>query len=436
MNKFDFKILIADDEEGMRKIFLKTLAIEGFSVDTVNNGKEAIKRLKSKQYNLVFIDLILPDINGVEIIKKIDTNSIIAVIITAFATIETAVNAMKFGASDYIKKPFDIKDIISITYRFYDKKNSYKAYDSEKVVKRKLIYKSKQMAEIVKKVNKIKDHDIPVFITGESGTGKEMIARLIHEKGNRKSRPFVPINCTAIPPELLESELFGHEKGAFTGANAKKPGKFEIAGDGIILLDEIGDMNIKLQSKLLRAIEEKSFEPIGGITNIPLKARLIAITNTNINNLISNKEFRVDLYYRLNGIRIHISPLRERKEDIEPLIDYFIDYYKNFYKKWDIEISTEAYKFLNCYCWPGNIREMKNAIESAVLLSSNKKVLMANDFPINISYNNRKSELNEIERESIIGALIKYNFNRSLTAESLKISRRTLYNKMKKYSID
>ena len=431
MNKYDFRILIADDEEGMRKIFIKTLAIEGFSVDAVDNGKEAIKRLKSKQYNLAFIDLILPDINGVEIIKNIDTDNIIAVIVTAFATVETAVNAMKFGASDYIKKPFDIKDIISTAYRFYDKKNSYKIPGSEKIVKRKLIYKSKQMVDIVKCVNKIKDHDIPVLITGESGTGKEMIARLIHEKGNRKNKPLIPINCTAIPSELLENELFGHEKGAFTGANTKKPGKFEIAGDGIILLDEIGDMNIKLQSKLLRVIEEKLFESIGGLISIPLKARLIAITNKNINNLINNKEFRVDLYYRLNGIRIHIPPLRERKEDIEPLINYFIDYYKNFYKKWDIEISTEAYKFLNNYCWSGNIREMKNAIESAVLLSSNKKVLMANDFPINISYNNRKSELNEIERESIIGALIRYNFNRSL-----KISRRTLYNKMKKYSIE
>ena len=437
MSKENYKILIVDDEDGMRQIFKKALSLEGFYTDTIGTGHEAIKLLNHNNYNLAFIDLKLPDISGVEIIKNIDTENIFTVMITAYATVETAVNAMKFGARDYIKKPFDINDVLSIVNRQYDRniKKGDSVLTEEKVLKKEFIFKSKQSSEIIEKIDKIKDHDIPVLITGESGTGKEMIARMIHEMGNRKNEPFITINCTAIPKESLESELFGYEKGAFPGADRNKRGRFETAGKGIVLLDEIGDISTGLQIKLLRAIEEKVFDPVGGNNSIPMNARIIATTNAELSNLIQEKKFRSDLYFRLNRIRIHLPSLRERKEDIEPLINYFLSYYKKFYNKKGVEISTEAFKCLKGYKWPGNVREMKNTIESAVLLSEDKKILVAKDFHIEKNDDEMKFQLNNIEKETILGVLIQYKFNRSLAAKSLRISRKTLYNKMKKYKL-
>lgn len=432
-----YKILVVDDEKGMCEGIMKVLSLEGYNVDTVESGLEAIKKINSGKYRLAFIDLKLPDIDGIEIIKNINKDNIDIVIITAHATVETAVSAMKFGASDYIKKPFDLSDIIDITKKFYLKSSYTNMEQKTSNDQFQIIYKSKNMSDVIEKINKIKDCDIPVLLLGESGTGKELIARYIHTYGNRNDKPFIAINCAAIPQELLESEFFGYEKGSFTGANQKKQGKFEAAGDGILFLDEIGDMDLSLQSKLLRVLESKCFEPIGSVKSVSFKARIIASTNQNITDFIKHKKFREDLYYRLNGIKINLPQLKERIEDIQLLIDYFKIKFENIYNKKNITFSSEAIRFLKNYIWPGNVRELKNVIESAILLSNSNKVLFPEDFSIDTGTDeNYSSEINGFEKEAIINALSKNQFNRSLAAKALKISRKTLYNKMKKYLIN
>ena len=435
-NKSNFRILIVDDEIGMSEGMKKVLNLEGFTVNTTESGLEAVKLIQSGLYKLVFVDLKLPDIDGVEVVRRINTENVIVVIITAFATVETAVTAMKCGAADYIKKPFDISDIIGISERFYLKTMLKRPEGIEKEDEYKIVYKSGVMEEIIEKVRKIKDWDMPVLILGESGTGKEIIARMIHSSGKRSLEPFVAVNCAAIPHDLLESELFGHEKGAFTGALQRKPGRFELARGGVLFLDEIGDMNISLQSKLLRAIESRVFEPVGSVKPVEFHARIIASTNQNLSELIRKKRFREDLYHRLNGVKIIIPPLRERQDDIAPLIDYFKAKFETMYRKEKINISTEAMRNLKNYGWSGNVRELKNVIESAILLSGSKSILFPEDFSIDFPLGDDfSSELDNREKKNILEALSSNQFNRSLAAKALKISRKTLYNKMKKYSL-
>ena len=290
--KKNFKVLIVDDETGMCEGMMKALSLEGFDVETADNGLSAVQKIGSGKFKMAFIDLRLPDIDGVEVVKRIKTENIYVVIITAYATVETAVSAMKYGAADYIKKPFDIGDIIDITERFYLKNTLLKNKKDDNRNELHFIYKSDKITEIIDKICKIKDWEIPVLLLGESGTGKELAAEMIHTQGNRRDKPFIAINCAAIPSELLESELFGYEKGAFTGAAHRKPGKFEIAEDGILFLDEIGDMNLSLQAKLLRAIEVKSFEPVGSVKSLPFEARVIASTNQNLMESIKQRKFR------------------------------------------------------------------------------------------------------------------------------------------------
>ena len=366
---------------------------------------------------------------------SIDTEITNVVIITAFATIKTAIDAMKLGAADYIQKPFDYGEIVNIADRFFNKHSLINDDNHYIENKGNIIIASDEMKEIEEIVNKIKDQNISILLLGESGTGKEIIARLIHKIGNRKESPFIGINCSAIPKDLLESELFGCEKGTFSNTAKQKIGKFESAKDGIIFLDEIGDMNYPLQSKILRVLEEKTFEKLGGTTQIPFKARIIASTNHNLKDLIKQKKFREDLYYRLNGIKIEIPPLRNRKDDIEPLIFNFINSFKNMYKKTNITISSEAIRFLKCYSWPGNIRELRNVVESAVLLANNGKILFPEDFYVETEENYKDSIVFENEKKAILDALQENKFNKTLTAKSLKISRKSLYDKMKRYSI-
>ncbi|MBW1672166.1 MAG: sigma-54-dependent Fis family transcriptional regulator, partial [Deltaproteobacteria bacterium] len=368
MNKDEFKILIIDDEVGMREGLQKTLLIEGFDVQTASTGTNGLDMMRKAHFDLAFIDYKIPDLNGIEIIKRIDVESLYTVIITAYASVESAVNAMKLGASDYLRKPFDNQDIIDIAEKYFRKKNH--SHDHNTRNKKDIcIYKSKSMESIMQQVKSIAKSHIPALIQGESGTGKEIIARLIYQEGDYAGKPFVCINCAAIPSELLESELFGYEKGAFSGAIHKKIGKFELAEDGIIFLDEIGDMDINLQAKLLRVLEEKTFERIGGLKQITVGARVISSTNANLKNLMNKKKFRSDLYYRLNGIQINLPPLRERTEDIEILANHFLEYYQGYYQKEGIEFSTEAIRKLKKHTWPGNIRELKHCVESIILLS-------------------------------------------------------------------
>ncbi|MDC7226282.1 MAG: sigma-54 dependent transcriptional regulator [Spirochaetales bacterium] len=439
MDKKDFRILLADDETGLLEGLSITLKLEGYSVDTVACGKDAVCALGKNWYDLAFLDLKLGDMDGIEVVKSIQPAITPIVIMTAYASVESAVSSMKMGVLDYIQKPFDNSDIISIADRFFDEKLD-KAADVELSSEKfsRIIFKSKKSIEAYKTVDKVKNCDIPVLLLGESGTGKEVFARIMHENCERKDEPFVGINCSAIPAELLESELFGHEKGAFSGAAAEKPGKIESAGGGTLFLDEIGDMDFKLQSKLLRVLEEKTFERIGGLKPILFNARIIASTNRDIKKMINEKEFRSDLYFRLRGIEIELPPLRERPEDLEALIHQFVARFSESYKK-NVSVSSEAVAALKDYSWPGNIRELRNVVETAVLLAEDHSLLLSDHFRLETkktAVSEDAGHIDEMEKDFIIKALENNRFNRTLAAKELNISRKTLYNKIKKYSIE
>jgi DNA-binding NtrC family response regulator len=430
-NRRDFSILIVDDEEGMRLGLDKALSLEGYRVESVATGAEARRRAHAERFDCAFVDLKLPDLNGTDLLSDLREAGTAVVIITAFASVDTAVRAMKLGAVDYLQKPFDNQDIVALADRLCLGTHA----DEESSAGEGFVAASPAMKQIVATLRKVLDSEIPLLLQGESGTGKEMLARFVHQKSARAGRPFVAINCAAIPPELLESELFGHEKGSFTGAHATVPGKFEAAGTGTIFLDEVGDMSLHLQTKLLRALEERSFEPVGSTRTIPLAARIIASTNSDLASMIREKRFRLDLYYRLKGVAVTIPPLRERREDIEPLLSIFLDSFRKRYNKPGVEISREAVRFLRTYQWPGNVRELKNAVESAVLLSDQNRPLLPQDFLLEAPGEAVLPELWKQEREAIIEVLKRTGYNRSVASRELGMSRKTLYNKMKRYSI-
>lgn len=439
MNKGEFKILVVDDEPGMREGLGKALGFEGFSIETAKGGTEAVHMIKDTDIDLAFVDLKLPDIDGCEVARRTSGNGgkhTSVVIMTAYATVETAVNAMKIGVADYIKKPFDNSDLISIANRFFNqKKLSLSGHSSKSSITGEALFMDDKMRDLTGIVEKIKDCNIPVLILGESGTGKEVFARLIHSLSRRGDKPFIGVNCSAVPSQLMESEFFGHEKGAFSDAVSAKPGKFELAGEGTLFLDEIGDMELKLQSKLLRVLEERSFERIGGISSLPFHARLIASTNRDLSSLINGNQFRSDLYFRLKGIELSIPPLRERQMEIEHFVRYFLELFSENYGKEDIRISSEALSFLKTYDWPGNIRELKNIVESAVVLSEDHNILLSRDFRIDMR-GRQQDHFSVKEKEYILEALEHNRYNRTLAARELNVSRKTLYNKMKKYFIE
>jgi two-component system, NtrC family, response regulator AtoC len=435
MNKDEFKILVVDDEEGMREGLEKALLLEGFFVQTAANAAEALQKLGKGGFDLAFIDYKLPDLDGIEIIKRCETEQLNIVVITAFASIENAITAMKLGASDYLIKPFTNREIIEIACKYY-KQKSMVGKENHGHRTDDFIYVSETMKSVVDNAKLIAGSPIPVLIEGESGTGKEMIAKFIYREGGFEGKPFVGINCAAIPSELLESELFGYEKGAFSGAHQTKIGKFESAEDGMVFLDEIGDMSIELQAKLLRVLEEKSFERIGGLKTIAFQARVISSTNIDLRDHIQKGNFRSDLYFRLKGIQLHIPALRERDKDIEVLAHHFLDHYRNKYQKEALELSAEALRKLKRHSWPGNVRELKHVIESTVLLAGSKKKILSEDLPIESGIDSNSINIQELERASIMNALVENHFNRSLAAKSLQISRKTLYSKMKRYSIE
>lgn len=441
-NRGDFTILVADDEEGMRFGLEKALSLEGYRVVTAATGAEARAIARREILHCAFVDLRLPDVGGIELVSSLRERNASVVVITAYATVDTAVRAMKLGAADYLQKPFDNQDIVEMADRLClgevagEREQTVTAADLPAgTPDGELVAESQVMRDIIATLSKVRDSDIPVLLQGESGTGKELLARRIHRLGRRGERPFVAINCAAIPGELLESELFGHERGAFTGAQAARAGRFEAAGEGTIFLDEIGDMSLHLQTKLLRALEERSFEPVGASRSVPLRARIVASTNCDLPQMVREKRFRLDLYYRLKGVSVTIPPLRERRDDIEPLLSFFLARYRLRYQKPSVELSREAIRHLRGYSWPGNIRELKNAIESAVLLSEGDRPLLPQDFLLEGPAEGGVPELWRQEKDTIIDVLGKFGFNRSVAARSLGMSRRTLYNKMKKYGI-
>jgi DNA-binding NtrC family response regulator len=435
LSRRGFSLLIVDDEEGMRLGLEKALSLEGYRVTSAETGAEALRKARQERFDCAFVDLKLPDLSGTDLLSDLKRSGTAVVIITAFASVETAVRAMKLGAVDYLQKPFDNHDIVALADRLCLGARDAERPDREVLLEQTLVAASPAMRHIVETLRKVMDSEIPLLLQGESGTGKEILARFVHEKGSRFGRPFVAINCAAIPPELLESELFGHEKGAFTGAHATAVGKFEAAGAGTIFLDEIGDMGLQLQTKLLRALEQRTFEPVGSTRAVPLSARIIASTNSDLSVLIKEKKFRLDLYYRLKGLAVTIPPLRDRREDIEPLLSLFLDLYRKRYNKPSVEISREAVRFLRSYPWLGNVRELKNAIESAVLLSEQNRPLLAQDFLLEGTAEANLPELWQQERDAIINVLKRTGYNRSVASRELGMSRKTLYNKMKRYAI-
>ncbi|AAR34330.1 sigma-54-dependent Fis family transcriptional regulator [Geobacter sulfurreducens] len=383
------RILVADDEESMRWVLSKALRKKGFTVDLARDGEEALRLIQSNEYDLAILDIKMPGFTGLELLDKVRElkHDLLMVIMTAEASMKNAVEAMKRGAYDYITKPFDLDVIDAIIEKVHKAREitSQMTILREELKERyhlekNIIGNSPAMREVYKTIGKVAPSDVTVLVQGESGTGKELIARAIHFNSKRIGKPFIALNCAAIPKDLLESELFGFEKGAFTGAVERKLGKFEQANGGTIFLDEIGDMPLDLQAKILRVLQEKEVTRTGGSQNIAVDVRIVAATNQNLEELVRKKQFREDLFYRLNVVPIQLVPLRERKEDVPLLVDYFL---QNACAELEVspkKCSPEAMALLTTHSWPGNVRELENTIKRAVILSSDP-LLTPSDFP-------------------------------------------------------
>lgn len=382
------RILVADDEESMRWVLSKALKRKGISVDLAKNGDEALSMIQKGVYDLAILDIKMPGLSGLDLLEKAREmkSDLLFVIMTAEASMKNAVEAMKRGAYDYITKPFDL-DVIDAIIEKIEKAREMTSQVSllkEELKDRYLLEKtiignSPAMREIYKTVGKVAPSDMTVLVQGESGTGKELIARAIHFNSKRLGKPFIAINCAAIPKELLESELFGFEKGAFTGAVERKLGKFEQASGGTIFLDEIGDMPLDLQAKILRVLQEKEITRTGGNQNIVVDTRIVAATNQDLEGKVKDKSFREDLFYRLNVVPIRLIPLRERKEDIPLLIEYFLSKTCSEMQIPIKKCTKDAFDLLSSYAWPGNVRELENTVKRTVILSSDN-LLTADDF--------------------------------------------------------
>lgn len=445
-------VLLIDDDINLCKVLRYQLEKNGFTVSSANNGNEGINLFNKNDYDIVITDIKMPDISGIDVLRKIrsENDKVIIIIITAHGSVENAIEACRLGANDYLTKPFGQEQLLfviekAVQFRQLQEQNIL--LQQEVAGKYKLdnmIANSAPMQEVLKLTMKVARSNATVLITGESGTGKELIARAIHYNSPRKTKPLITVNCPSIPENLIESELFGHIKGAFTGAIRDKKGQFEQADGGSIFLDEIGDLREDLQAKLLRVLQEHEFQRVGGSKTIKVDVRIIAATNRNLEQLIKEKRFREDLYYRLSVVPIKIAPLRERKEDIPFLIDFFIKKYsegKNF------KVSAEAIKLLQVYDWPGNVRELENIIERIITLATNSEITVSN-IPDHISgstYEPQATTINipeegigleEIERLVIKEILQRTGGNRSKTARLLKIPRHILLYRLKKYNLE
>ncbi len=469
------RILVADDEESIRWVLAKALEKQGFIVDLAEDGLQARTLARQNHYDLAVLDIKMPGIHGLELLKqfRVDYPETLIIIMTAEATMEHAVAAIKNGAYDYLTKPFDLTALDAIILKAEKAAELTGRIDQLKEelqdqcnFGRSIIGNSQPMQEIYKILGRIAGSDITALITGESGTGKELVARAIHINSQRLGKPFIALNCAAIPHDLLETELFGHERGAFTGAIERKTGKFEQADGGTLFLDEIGDMPVELQAKLLRVLQEKEITRTGGEKTLKVDVRIIAATNQNIVSLVKEKQFREDLYYRLNVVPIKLPPLRKRRDDIPELVDFFLQKAKQEFGIDSMECSSEVLALFETHRWPGNVRELENAIKRAVLLSPNQ-VLIPVDFPdlLEGEKSLRKSEslealvaqklenslarmnlkemnnlyemvLHQIERPLINIVLQKTRGNQIKTADILGINRNTLRKKIKILDID
>ena len=453
------KILIVEDKESMAQMLRETLEEEGYSTVIARDGLEGIRLLRETRFDLVLTDLKLPKKDGIEVLKTSKTeNPLIPVIVmTAFGTVETAVAAMKQGSFDFITKPFDTDHLLLLmnraleTQRVLTENILLKDEISSRFGIPKIVGKSACIQEVALKVQKVAPAKTTVLLLGESGTGKELFARAIHNLSERRDYPFVPINCAAIPRELLESELFGHEKGAFTGAEAKKLGKFELADKGTVFLDEIAEMDLSLQAKLLRVLQEGEIERVGGVKSVRIDVRIIAASNRDLEKAAAEKLFREDLFYRLNVFPVIIPPLRERKDDIPLLVEYFIDKYCSELKTGKKTITPDALELLINYPWKGNVRELENCIERAIILCEgdmltgdnivlNRQMLLESslrNLPMDGPLEDSVREAVRItETQRIVRALKETKGNKSRASELLKVSYKTLLTKIKDYGID
>ncbi|OGF44949.1 MAG: hypothetical protein A2452_08695 [Candidatus Firestonebacteria bacterium RIFOXYC2_FULL_39_67] len=449
------QILIVDDEKNILEAF-KLLLEDKYKVLTSDSGKEALKILDEIEVDIVLLDIMMPDMDGLEVLEKIKEKdpSIEVVMITATKTVETAVKAMKLGAYDYLVKPVDKDDILLSIRRIVNKRN----LEKENLILRSeisLIYNisnmigvSAEMQEVFKTIEKVSGSDSTVLLCGESGVGKELVARNIHSNSLRKDKSFVAVNCAAIPNELVESELFGHEKGAFTSANTANIGKFEFANEGTIFLDEASSLSMNVQAKLLRVLQEREFTRVGGNKVVKVDVRIISSTNYDLQKAVQEKTFREDLYYRLNVVPVNIPSLRERKDDIIPLAMHFLQEFNSKQHKKIKGFSDDALRLLTSYNWPGNIRELKNLVERFVVMVDSE-LIDVSDFPLELLTNSGsgglmnsgkelkllKDMVDEVEKEYIFKCLKKNNFNQTKTAKDLGIHRNTLLNKIKEKNL-
>ena len=445
------RILVVDDDPLLRDFLAETLNRTGYSVSLASTGEEALEKIRKEDCDIILSDVRMPNMDGMELLKTAKTSLPDAkvVMMTAYGTVQNAVEAMKLGAFDYVMKPFSIDEIELVLKRAIEHRRlllENRLLRSEVICKYRfdnIVGKSPQMQEIFELVETVAARKATVLITGESGTGKELIAKAIHYNSPRRDGPFIRINCAALPEGLVESELFGHEKGSFTGAIRQSRGRFELADGGTLLLDEISEISLHLQGKMLRVLQEREFERVGSGIPIQVDVRIIATSNRDLKKRINDGEFREDLFFRLNVVPIHIAPLRERKEDIPSLAEHFLKKY-NEENNCNIQgISPKVYQMFMEYSWPGNVRELENYIERGVVTAKGK-TLTPRDFPKELTFGRVEMPTGEIEvgstvydaeRKLILKTLKAQDGNRTKTAEILGISTRTLRNKLHEYGV-
>jgi len=445
------KILVVDDEASHRKMIEAVLSDEGYEIKQADDGQTAIDAVKKEFYDLVLMDIRMSAVGGIEALKQIKEISpaIPIIIMTAYASVDTAVNALKSGAYDYLTKPLDIdelKILVQKTLRYHqlEKENIYlKERLNDRFDFSNIIGRSPAMKKLFETTALVAPSEATVLIFGESGTGKELIANAIHQNSPRKERPLITVNCAALPETLLESELFGHEKGSFTGAIARKQGRFQLAHHSSIFLDEVAEMAPATQAKILRVLQEREFEPLGSTQTIKVDTRVIAATNKNLEEEIKKGRFREDLYYRLNVVSLEVPPIRERREDISLLADFFLKRYAEKNKRILKGFTPRAMDLLMRYDWPGNVRELENVVERAVIMARGEMITPA-EFPdilqeldpeVKATYVNLSPgrTLKDVEKDMIIRTLEETAGNRTHAAKILGISRRTLQLKLKEY---
>ncbi|MDQ0287328.1 two-component system response regulator AtoC [Desulfofundulus luciae] len=449
-------VLVVDDEESVCEFLTEVLEDAGYRVQTAQDGPRALELISQNPPDAVLLDIRMPELDGMQVMDRIQQqdNRLPVILMTAFGTTEMAIQAMKAGAFDYIIKPFNLDELVltvkkAVTMRqlAMEVEALREGRTPEPLSMETMIGQSPAMQAVYKNIGRVAASNVTVLIQGESGTGKELVARAIHNNSSRRDGPFIKINCAAIPENLMESELFGHEKGAFTGAGARKPGKFELAHRGTIFLDEIGELSLATQAKLLRVLQEKEFERVGGTEIIRVDVRILAATNKDLEHCVQEGTFREDLYFRLKVVTIWLPPLRERMEDVPVLARAFLQKYSREQNKIVTDFSPEAMALLMQYDWPGNVRELRNICEQAVVMTRGP-VILPEDLPHSLRFPQHELKENiikpgmtlkeivaDVERRVILKALQEHNWNRTATARALGLNRRSLYAKMKEHGL-